>query len=387
MTKKVLMLAAKANMIQQFNHRNIEILQGLGYEVHVATNMVDFGSMSSEENERFKQWMINHDVIAHQIDFERRMGSLKGNLRSIKQLRRLFQQYDFTFTHVHSPLGSILGRVVAKQFKVPTIYTAHGFHFFKGGSKSGWLVFYPLEWLFSFITDTLITINDEDYALAKKHMHAKHIVEINGIGVDVEKAWRVTDEEKQEARKRVRQKLNIPKNAFLISSVGELSDRKNHKVVLEALKKMTQAQRQNIYYIIAGTGVNGAMLNELAESFNFGEHFRLLGYRSDIHNINYASDVSVFPSFQEGLGLAGLDATADGVFLIGSNKRGILDYINLGVNGNLFSPDNSDDLKNIIESQLCKSSEVQDINFLNLFDYKTIDRKMKSTYEAFQDEQ
>ena len=57
MSEKVLMLAAKANMIQQFNHRNIKILQNLGYEVHVATNMVDFGSMSTQENERFKQWM------------------------------------------------------------------------------------------------------------------------------------------------------------------------------------------------------------------------------------------------------------------------------------------------------------------------------------------
>jgi len=383
MTKKVLMLAAKANMIQQFNHRNIEILQGLGYEVHVATNMVDFGSMSSEEDERFKQWMINHDVIAHQIDFERRMGSLKGNLRSIKQLRRLFQQYDFTFTHVHSPLGSILGRLVAKQFKVPTIYTAHGFHFFKGGPKSGWLVFYPLEWLFSFITDTLITINDEDYTLAKKHMHAKHIVKINGIGVDVEKAWRVTDEEKQEARKRVRQELNIPEDAFLISSVGELSDRKNHRVVLQALKEMTPEQRQNIYYIIAGTGANGAMLNELAESFDFGEHFKLLGYRSDVHDINYASDISIFPSFQEGLGVAGLEAVVAGLYIIGSNIRGIRDYILNKSIGKTFPPSDPNILAAIIfeKSKYNYKKNTIDNDELINFDKRKVDYEMKKIYE------
>lgn len=148
MTKKVLMLAAKANMIQQFNHRNIKILQELGYEVHVATNMVDFGSMSEKENERFKQWMADNKVTAHQVDFERRMGSLKGNVRSIRQLRKIFKENKFSFIHAHSPLGSILGRLVARKFKVPTIYTAHGFHFFKGGPKSGWIVFYPLEWFF-----------------------------------------------------------------------------------------------------------------------------------------------------------------------------------------------------------------------------------------------
>ena len=202
MSKKVLMLAAKANMIQQFNHRNIKILQNLGYEVHVATNMVDFGSMSVDENERFKIWMSNNNVIDHQVDFERRMGSLKGNIRAIRQLRQIFREDDFSFIHVHSPLGSILGRLVAKQFKIPTIYTAHGFHFFKGGPKSGWLFFYPLEWFFSFMTDTLITINDEDFALAQKHMHAKNIVKINGIGVDDEKSWCVTDKEKAETSKK-----------------------------------------------------------------------------------------------------------------------------------------------------------------------------------------
>ncbi|MFT8673729.1 MAG: glycosyltransferase, partial [Leuconostoc mesenteroides] len=260
MTKKVLMLAAKANMIQQFNHRNIKILQGLGYEVHVATNMIDFGSMSVKENDRFKQWMLENRVIAHQVDFERRMGSLKGDVRSIKQLWRIFRENNFSFIHAHSPLGGILSRLVAIIFKVPVIYTAHGFHFFKGGPTSGWFIFYPLEWVFSFITDTLITINDEDYALAKKHMHAKNIVKINGIGVDVKEAWCVTNEEKITSRRKIRKELNIPEEAFVLSSVGELSDRKNHKVVLEALKMMNLEQRENIYYIIAGTGKNSELL-------------------------------------------------------------------------------------------------------------------------------
>lgn len=382
MSKKVLMLAAKANMIQQFNHRNIKILQNLGYEVHVATNMVDFGSMSAEENERFKQWMIENVVIAHQVDFERRMGSLKGNLRSTRQLRRIFRDNDFAFIHVHSPLGSILGRLVARKFGVPVIYTAHGFHFFKGGSKSSWLIFYPLEWFFSFITDTLITINNEDYALAKKHMHAKNIVKINGIGVDVEKAWRVTDEEKMIARKKIRKELNIPDDAFVMSSIGELSERKNHKVVLEALRNLKVKQREKIYYIIAGVGENDAMLTELAESFSFSEHFKLLGYRSDIHNINYASDVSVFPSLREGLGIAGLDASVDGTFLLATNKGGVLDYVRDGINGYLFSPKNAEQLRELIITCLqCDKTKWIKFNFLKSFGFEDADSKMAEIYE------
>lgn len=383
MTKKVLMLAAKANMIQQFNHRNIKILQNLGYKVHVATNMEDFGSMSAEENERFKQWMIDNDVIAHQIDFERRMGSLKGNIRSVKQLIKLFKEIDFTFVHVHSPLGSVLGRLVAKQFKVPAIYTAHGFHFFKGGPRSGWIFFYPLEWFFSFITDTLITINDEDYEVAKKYMHAKNIVKINGIGVGVEQAWRVTDEEKLIARRNVRKELNIPEDAVMMSSVGELSDRKNHKVVLEALKMMKPEQLKNIYYIIAGTGSNGEVLDDLAESFGFKDHFKLVGYRSDIQNINFSSDISIFPSLQEGLGVAGLEAAIDGVYLIGSDIRGIKDYILSDSIGVIFNPRNAKQLKNVLEKKIDANILNSKLNRSRLcqFDIKSVDRAMQKIYK------
>ncbi|WP_273709561.1 glycosyltransferase [Leuconostoc mesenteroides] len=385
MTKKVLMLAAKANMIQQFNHRNIKILQDLGYEVHVATNMVDFGSMSAEENERFKQWMIDNNVIAHQVDFERRMGSLKGNIRSIRQLRQIFRENDFAFIHAHSPLGSILGRLVAKQFKVPTIYTAHGFHFFKGGPKSGWLVFYPLEWFFSFITDTLITINDEDYELAEKHMHAKRTFKINGIGVDVVHEWLVTEEEKKSARQNIRRELGIPADAFLLSSVGELSDRKNHRVVLEALKLMSPDELKHTYYVVAGTGDNGDMLYNLAKNFNFQEHFHLLGYRSDIHAINYASDVSIFPSLREGLGIAGLDATVDGTYLIGTNNGGVSDYIRDGVNGNLFSPDSPQELSHLIKGRLQRAPTMnRRFDFLKRFDHANVDKVMLVVYRRYE---
>lgn len=383
MTKKVLMLAAKANMIQQFNHRNIRILQDLGYEVHVATNMIDFGSMSAEENERLKQWMNENNVIAHQVDFERRMGTFKGNIRSIKQLQQLFKAHSFSFIHVHSPLGSILGRLVAKQYKVPTIYTAHGFHFFKGGPKSGWLVFYPLEWFFSFFTDTLITINDEDYALAKKHMHAKHIKKINGIGVDIESAWQVSDDYKVFARKKIRNELGIPENAFMLSSVGELSDRKNHKLVLEALEMLRPEERKNIYYVIAGTGSNGRKLTELAEKFEFDSHFKLLGYRNDIHDIHYASDAFIFPSFQEGLGVAGLEAVVDNTFILGSRRRGIADYIRNGDNGFLFSPNDKKELFDRILEIIKDTRRGKDNTFLRKFSSDQVDSEMIKIYGGY----
>lgn len=383
MRKKVLMLAAKANMIQQFNHQNIKILQNLGYEVHVATNMVDFGSMSKDENDKLKKWMKDNKIISHQVDFERRMGTLKSNLYSLKQLTKLFNDNNFEFVHLHSPLGSILGRIVAKIHNIPTIYTAHGFHFFKGGPKSRWILFYPIEWFFSFFTDVLITINGEDYAFAKRHMHAKKTIKINGIGIDVDRSFSITSEEKYEARKKVRKELGIPNSAFLISSVGELSKRKNHQVVLEALKKFELDELKNVFYIIAGTGDNGPMLTKMAASFRFDQHFKLLGYRSDIDQINYASDVSVFPSLQEGLGVSGLEAVADGTYLIGNDIRGIKDYVFDSTIGETFDARNPTSLANIFKRIMSRKCFDKPHNqYLNDFDYKKINNEMKKVYES-----
>lgn len=385
MTKKVLMLAAKANMIQQFNHRNIKILQELGYEVHVATNMIDAGSMSDQENERFKQWMKDNNVIAHQVDFERRLGTIKGNILAIRQLKQLFKDNDYKLIHVHSPLGSILGRYVAWRFKVPAIYTAHGFHFFKGGPKSGWLIFFPIEWFFSFFTDTLITINEEDFAIAKKRMHARYTTKINGIGVDVSKAWETPIAYKKNAQKKIRQELGIPKEGILISSVGELNNNKNHKIVLDALGLMSLEERQKFYYIIAGTGTNVQILTDMAKNINFADHFQLLGYRNDIHDINFASDISIFPSLREGLGIAGLDATVDGTYLIATNRGGVSNYLKDGVNGKPFNPENAVELKDLLLANAKSKTFGNKFEFLKKFDIKTVDETMKRVYKQWEE--
>lgn len=385
--KKVLMVAAKPNMIQKFNHRNIKMLQKTGFEVHIATNIIDFGSVSTAEIQRFKKWLSDNNVILHQVDFGRKLGTFSSNYRSLKQLDKLFRQNSFTFIHVHSPLGSILGRLVSLKYKVPTIYTAHGFHFLKQGPLSAWLVFFPIEWVFSFITDILITINDDDYAIAKKYMHARKIEKINGIGVDVYGNKNISAEEKRNSRKKIRQELNIPENAFLISSVGELNDNKNQKIVLEAVSKLPESIKKNIYYIVAGVGDNDKKLKDIAKEYGLRDRFNLLGYRTDVHDINFASDVSVFPSFREGLGIAGLDAVVDGTYLLGSDVRGIKDYIFNDSIGKVFDPHDSDTLAECIRYVFENPVEMdREDQLLLTFDAHNIDKNMEEFYKEISSE-
>lgn len=92
--KKVLIVAAKANMIRQFNQHNILILKDLGFEIHVGTNFKEFGSMDGNENQKLIDWLNENQVTMHQLDFGRRLGSMKSNLLVIKQIKDVLRRYD-----------------------------------------------------------------------------------------------------------------------------------------------------------------------------------------------------------------------------------------------------------------------------------------------------
>ena len=76
---------------------------------------------------------------------------------------------NFDLVHCHTPMGGALARLAAHNTHTgPVIYTAHGFHFFKGAPLINWMIYYPVECYLSRYTDVLICINVEDYKRCEK---------------------------------------------------------------------------------------------------------------------------------------------------------------------------------------------------------------------------
>ena len=167
MSDKVLLVASVASMIQQFNMRNIDILSQMGYQVEVACNFEEGNTCAPEQIGKLKKELESKQVVWHQIDFARNVFKLGQNARAYRQLKELFKKNQYHFVHCHSPIGGVLGRLAAHKYKTHAIYTAHGFHFFKGAPVKNWLLFYPVEKFLSGYTDELLVINQEDYELAK----------------------------------------------------------------------------------------------------------------------------------------------------------------------------------------------------------------------------
>lgn len=323
--KKVLMLASVASMIGQFNIPNIESLQGLGYQVDVACNFKSGSTCTDETIAEWKRQLKKMGVQCYQIDFSRSVTDVVSNMKALWQVEHLLDRNQYEFIHCHSPIGGVVARIAGKIKHTKVIYTAHGFHFFKGAPKKNWMIYYPVEKFLSRWTDTIITINHEDYDRAKKKFHAKKVEYIPGVGVDISrfKGCTVTKPEK-------RKELGIPGDAFVLLSVGELSSRKNHKIVIKALAEIADS---SIYYVIAGKGEDYDYYKKLAGEAGIGEKIILLGARTDVDELCVAADVFVHPSIREGLGIAPLEGMAAGLPLISSYVNGIKDYTENGVSG------------------------------------------------------
>ena len=340
------MLASVASMIDQFNIPNIKLLIEMGYKVDVACNFIDGNTCSDAKIAELKNKLKEMGVDWYQIDFARSVKHILQNIKAYHQVLELMQANNYIFVHCHSPIGGVCGRLAGHKTHTKVIYTAHGFHFYKGAPLLNWLIYYPIEKYLSCYTDVLVTINKEDYAIAKNKMHAKKTEYIPGVGIDVEKIQNTKVD-----RNKKRHELGIPEDALVLLSVGELSKRKNHEVVIRAL---AQIKDKNVAYAICGKGPLERYLKDLARQFDVYDRVLFLGFRTDVIEVCKASDIFVFPSLQEGLPVALMEAMVSGLPVICSKIRGNSDLIEDMTDGLLF------DLNNISYLTMCIDKMIHD---------------------------
>lgn len=323
--KNALIITTVSGFVPQFEKNNVEILQKMGYCVHYASNFRNphYGF----DNQRLK----GTGIICHQVDLERSPFCIKKNLQAYRQVKDLLKEISFDLIHCHTPMGGVIGRVAVEKFRkksqkeIKVFYTAHGFHFFHGAPLINWLFYYPIERWLAHYTDFLITINTEDYRQAKRFHLRKNgkVWKINGVGINIEAYQNILiDKEKK------RKELGVTSEEFIFLSVGELTKRKNHQVVIQALAGIKEECKQNkVRYFICGEGPERKNLMYSIKKNGLEGIVSLLGYRSDIKELLMIADCFIFPSKQEGLPVALLEAVAAGKICICSDIRGNRDLM------------------------------------------------------------
>jgi len=252
-----------------------------------------------------------------------------GNLLgTAPRLRKLVEAEGFDVVHVHTPIAAFVtrfalrGRAPGKRPAV--IYTAHGFHFFRGGSPAGNALYSAVEKAAARWTDYLITINREDFDAARAFgtIDPERVRYIPGIGVDTD--LYAPDAATPEETASIRADLNVPSDAFLLTMVAELGPVKRHAHLFEALARVSDPR---VVLALVGTGPLESELREKAVALGIEKRIRWAGYRRDIPQILVASDALVLCSAREGLNRSVLEAMSSGTPVIGTDTRGIADAI------------------------------------------------------------
>ncbi|CAH0346461.1 glycosyltransferase family 4 protein [Bacillus sp. CECT 9360] len=363
--KKILIVSTVSRQFYLFEQGNIEVLQSLGFEVHAAANF-------SDASERLD--CLN--IIRHHFEIQRSPFSAK-NIDAYKQLKILMKEEKFDAIHCHSPMGGVLARLAAMSLGItPVIYTAHGFHFYKGAPYINWAVYYTVEKFLARYTDHLITINKEDFNKAKG-FKAGQVHYVPGIGIDIKNF-----SETQVSREEKRAELGISEETFVLLSIGEMIKRKNHETVLRALAKL---EDHEYVYLICGRGELESHLKDLTISLGIQEKVRFLGFRNDIEEVCIASDVFVFPSYQEGLPVSVMEAMSAGLPVICSDIRGNNDLIENGVGGYLLNPEDTDGFAASIQTLLEDAQMRADMGMKNVdevkkYDIRIVKEKMRELY-------
>lgn len=366
--KKVLMLASVASMIDQFNMPNIRLLQDMGYEVHVACNFRDGNTCDSKRIRKLRKMLFQMQVECHQWECPRSIYSVRRCWAAYWQLWDLTGQYHYEWLHCHSPVGGALARIAAYGRHIGVIYTAHGFHFYKGAPFRNWLIYYPVEKLLSCLTDVLITVNKEDYYFAKNNLKAGKVCRIPGVGIHIEKYKNTPDGyiksgqhiEKPDRKNKsmeMRKKYGIPPDAKILLSVGELSRRKNHREVITALAGLVK-QGENVFYMICGQGKLKKRLIRYAKRLGVAGRICMPGFLEQIDKVYQAADLFVFPSYQEGMPAALMEAMAAGLPCVVSDIRGNRELIDDKTFR--FIPGHVEQLQ-IILGRLLKDEKLRDV--------------------------
>ncbi|EJT6165239.1 glycosyltransferase family 4 protein [Clostridium perfringens] len=310
--KKILYVTTVSRTINAFLIPHIEMLIENKYQVNCACYI----------DKEIDQRLVKKGIKIYNIPFSRNPLSL-DNLKAFNELIKIQEENQYDIVHVHTPIASIYGRLLKLKFKnLKTIYTAHGYHFLKGGPKLGWIIYYPIEKMMAKLTDVTITINKEDYEITKTKLKPKKCYLVNGVGLDLNQ-YKPLSKEKQGFK---RKELGLEKDDFVVIMIAELNENKNQIQLIKAME-LLKDKYPNIKAISVGEGHKFEELQQEINNRGLKNNFKLLGFRTDVNELINVSDIGILLSYREGLPRNIMELMANGKKVIATDVRGNRDLV------------------------------------------------------------
>ena len=342
----------------------------MGYDVYYGVN-------------RNNPESLNCNLPIHLYDSHtyRSITAIKDNIIAYHNAKDIVSKGNIEVIHCNTPIGGLIGRLVGKNYHIDkVIYTAHGFHFFKGAPLFNRTILKMAERIMAHWTDAIITMNEEDYQSALKFKLRKggKVYKVHGVGITLDDFSDI-----QVDFKTKRAELGLKDTDIVCISAGDLVARKNYGIAIEALAKI---KNNNVHYLICGVGPEKDNLEKLAVENEIAERIHFLGFRSDVKELMKISDIFLFTTLQEGMPRSMMEAMASGLPCIASKIRGNVDLLDEGQGGYLREPSDLEGISECISSLLDNPSLREKMGKYNLeiiksYDVKVVIREIEKIYK------
>ena len=255
--------------------------------------------------------------------------------RALRDLRHVLREHRPEIVHTHSSKAGLLGRRAAHREHVPVVvHTVHGWSFHD--HMPGWqrTVYRQLERRAAPWTDRLVTISRLD---REKGLGARI-----GTPAQYEVIHELNDLSRYGGRSQAsaRDRLGLPTDAFVVGTVGRLSEQKDPETWVRAAATVAAAAPA-ARFVMVGDGPLRPEVGRLARELGIADRLLLTGLRDDVPELLAAFDVFLLTSRWEGLPLVIPQAMASSVPVVASTADGNREAVRHGENGLLAtsSPD------------------------------------------------
>jgi glycosyltransferase involved in cell wall biosynthesis len=250
-----------------------------------------------------------------------------GAARALGQLLRA-RRVDVLHSHLF--YGSLFASPVGKLCGVPLVVeTPHVRERWRHGLKSRFVV----DRLAGRFVDQYIAVSEANrrYLIEEKGLPPQKIVVIhNGCNVR-----RFTPHHQEPAG--LRQSLGFGNDDPVLVVIGRLEPQKGHRVLLEALPAVRR-EFPAVRVVFVGEGALRAELEHQVAGSGLAHVVRFVGQQSNIVDWLALADVTVLPSFYEGLPLAAIEALAAGRPIVATAVDGTPEVVVDGATGLTVPP-------------------------------------------------
>jgi glycosyltransferase involved in cell wall biosynthesis len=297
----------------------------LGFLVPFAHQMRALGWRVGAAAHKLDECPCSRDAFDElwEVEWSRNPWDLANVLGAPRRIAHIVENGRYDLVHVHTPIAGFVTRFalrgMRRQHKVGVVYTAHGFHFYRGGRLLNNALYLGLEKLAAGWTDRLVVINweDQEAALRCRLVPPDKLVHMPGIGVDALKYSARTVP--PQAVESIRRELGLAPQDHVFLAVGHLYDVKRP---WDAVSAVAQLARDDVHLAFAGSGAMEGHLRQQARDLGIEAGVHFLGTRSDIPALLQTASALLLLSSREGLPRSAMEAMAASKPVIGTRIRG-----------------------------------------------------------------